>query len=207
MPQAVFENDFQTSRTEAPSRLQSHVASAFVLAVSTAAVNVCDTRQETPIDLQNFNLSSLPSIVEPSSFQGVANDNFKVGTASPTSDTPALRADWVQACLDRIEKLGRLPKDWGGEGYCAATPDVVSDAERFLLKLVHLGVTMQPAIGLDDDGSFSFHFNSGTVLADLSVHSGGVYSYYAKMGNTEAYSDESSVDGKIDDLLAEIIVS
>lgn len=115
--------------------------------------------------------------------------------------------EWTEDSLIRLEKLASLKKDWAGPGFEAASSQAIADAERFILKLTHLGVKTPPAIGLDDDGSISLHFSEKEMTADLSIHKNGTYSYFAEIATETAYSDESNIDGNIDRKLIEILLA
>lgn len=115
--------------------------------------------------------------------------------------------EWTEKSLIRLENLAALKKDWAGPGFETASAQAIADAERFILKLNHLGVKTPPAIGLDDDGSISLHFSADGMTADLSIHKDGTYSYFAEIGENMAYSDESMVNGNIDGKLIEILLA
>tara|TARA_R100001369_G_scaffold72547_1_gene100872 strand:- start:856 stop:1488 length:633 start_codon:yes stop_codon:yes gene_type:complete len=115
--------------------------------------------------------------------------------------------EWTEKSLSRLENLAALKEEWAGTGFDAASAQAIADAERFILKLNHLGVKIPPAIGLDDDGSISLHFSANKMTADLSIHKDGTYSYFAEVGEQTAYSDESKVNGNIDGKLIEILLA
>ncbi|MEP5730192.1 MAG: hypothetical protein ABJL67_12575 [Sulfitobacter sp.] len=112
---------------------------------------------------------------------------------------------WLDESFVRIEKLGSLPDGWAGDGYVAAQETASFDAERLLVKLIRAGLKVKPAIGLDDDGTYSFHIADGKLIADLSVYADGTYSYFAEIPGHEVFSDESPIDGAIDHGLAELL--
>lgn len=186
---------------------RTHLTTAFAVVISTAAFYSAED--------VGYSQTRLPFVdyTEVSSLSKASSSVPSAGTTSfdkraPSSGSMARveqEIEWVPSSLDRIENLGSLPANWGGEGYQRAAESAVGDAERFLMKLVHIGMSIPPAIGLDDDGSFSFHIAANDLIADLSVHADGTYSYFAQRGEAEVFSDSKDIDGPIDEQLAQIL--
>jgi len=114
-------------------------------------------------------------------------------------------ATWVTESRARIEALAKLADGWAGDEYSAATDMAVIYADLFVQRLATAGLTVKPVVGLDSDGSFSFHIASDGLLADISVYDDGTYSFYAKGNGQTAYSDESAVVGVLDESLAAML--
>ncbi|MEP0146328.1 hypothetical protein [Pseudophaeobacter sp.] len=186
----------------------THLTTAFAVLISTIALNGSENETQSEMRSSSINLfdvSSSSKAFNPApSTGGVANQE---GASSGSMTLSGPEVEWMTSSLDRIERLGSLPANWGGEGYQRATETAVGDAERFLTKLAHIGISTPPAIGLDDDGSFSFHIASGDLVADFSIHADGTYSYFAQRGQSEIFSDSTAIDGPIHDQLARILVT
>lgn len=176
----------------------SHLTAAFVAVAGTVA---------TGADVESLHHKSFlnSQFVTPSQAltSGAQSDSQMASASEPKVSTGV--PVWLEESLARIGKLSALPDGWAGEGFVAAQDDTSFDAERILVKLVHAGLKVKPAIGLDDDGTFSFHISDGEMIADLTVHADGTYSYFAEVSGHEVFSEESPIDGEIDHGLAAIL--
>ena len=204
MAAAAQIHDGITSTSVVPG---SQIKTAFLVAVSTSTIGSAALPQSTPVRqniVSQFSVSSTCSVNVPNVSDGSA---FNGGTSVTQAYKAENEPQWMQDSLNRIKKIGSLPENWAGSGFNRASEKAVVDAERFLLKLVHLGLSIPPAIGLDDDGSFSFYLARENFVADLSIRDDGTYSYYAQLGDDEISSEDSSIDGPIDQQLADMLVA
>lgn len=197
---------FKDAETFTPSGHFSNVHTAFVVALSTVAFAGVSPPRNFKDYLADINFSPVehPTAPRTEPRSELSNSSFNASSSGQNVEAKTAQS-WLTESLDRIEKLGSFPADWAGEGYVKASSSVVGDAERFILKLAHSGVNTRPAIGLDDDGSFSFHISDEGLIADLSIHPDGTYSYYAKRGSAEAFSETSKINGPLDQNLLDIL--
>lgn len=186
---------------------RSQIGTAFAVAVSTLTIGGDALQQPTPVRQKIVSQFSTSSTYGPNA-PTVSDENaFNGGTSVEQVYEAENEPQWMQDSLNRIKKIGSLPENWAGSGFNRASERAVVDAERFLLKLVHLGLSIPPVIGLDDDGSFSFYLARENFVADLSIRDDGTYSYYAQLGDDEISSEDSSIDGPIDQQLADMLVA
>lgn len=108
----------------------------------------------------------------------------------------------------RVDLLGRHADGWKGTDSLGASKHAVSDAKALLERLVSSGLIAQPRIGLDEDGSFGFYWQTDQFVAAMSIFGDGTYSYFAReVGGRFASNDSGSLSRPVSAELLEILVA
>jgi hypothetical protein len=143
-----------------------------------------DTFFELPKDGGASTISSMPVFAAIPLEDAVSNDN---------------RRDELKRVAERIEYLETLEDGWRGEGSVKAKKSTARDARFLIDRIFSLALDRPlPKIGLDSDGAFIFSWNSGGVVASLSIHDDGTYSYFIRNNDRFERSDGEKTSDPLD---------
>ena len=83
-----------------------------------------------------------------------------------------------------IQTLSEKLAGWKGEASLAATSSATHDAYEIVRKLITFSV-MMPDVGLEEEGTFTFYWNTDNLIASLSLESDRTYSFYGENKHTD----------------------
>lgn len=109
--------------------------------------------------------------------------------------------------FEQISHLSSKLVGWKGANSVAADEHSVRDAIALARKLVQERISKYPAIGLDEDGSFTFYWKDPDFVIDLSVYGDGTYSFFARCGDKSYSVDEAHIADPINRELRSVLLS
>ena len=115
--------------------------------------------------------------------------------------------EWYLEVKDSIEALGDRQDGWKGPDSFAPNEHAKRNAHQMLRNLATAGISRQPRIGLDFEGTFSFSWFDDYVSGDLTVYDDGTYSFFISNKHDSAGSDEEPLDSPLDSGLLGILRS
>lgn len=136
----------------------------------------------------------------------VVDSSLIAPAGNEPEDVWADLTEWHQEAVERVADLSMKRDGWKGPGSLGASRDAVLNAMWLIDKLSMAGVESRPTIGLDDEGVFSFSWIKEGFAAHVSVFGDGTYSFFAKRQDRRVMADEISIDGPLDEGLADILI-
>lgn len=122
---------------------------------------------------------------------------YSAGTSIASTEAPwavsapvTNPADWLHSALEKVSAYGSLTDGWKGEGTLSPSTAAIADASDLLYQFaVEMPDLSRPMISADEDGSICLYWLHGVMMANISVHGDGTYSYYAEGFDDPVRSD------------------
>jgi len=103
-------------------------------------------------------------------------------------------AAWLVEIVERIEAYRGKAVGWKGEGTFPPSERIIAEAIDLLTQFAtEMPSLKAPSVSPDSDGEICIYWNYPPMMATISVHGDGTYSYYAEGYDVPARSDEETI--------------
>lgn len=104
---------------------------------------------------------------------------------------PAL---WLEDAFGKVDAYSKVMDGWKGPYSVAPSQVTLSEAKELLEQFaVEMPSLPTPLISCDEDGSICLHWRSRPMMATVTAHGDGTYSYYAEGFAPAARSDAEEI--------------
>lgn len=123
------------------------------------------------------------------------------------SNAVPIAAEWHFELAKRIAFLASKPNGWKGPNSLAATKTAKELAVEFLRKLSVEQIDVQPKVGLDHEGTFSFFWSEDNLSVELTVYEDGTYSFFGASKNQTYIVDEAPLEEPLHNHLLSVLLA
>lgn len=149
----------------------------------------------TGFEVYNFSPPSISSHFSPTIVPDLERGNgstlFSTAELSWLSITPAT---WLNTAFARVDAYDDVENGWKGEDFLAPSSQTIAEAKELLEQFaVDMPALSEPMISADSDGSICLHWREPPMMATVTAHGDGTYSFYAEGYGRPARSDSEQI--------------